>query len=397
MTKVVNGHCEERYAGVRDAFAAQFSAGRELGGAVAVVVGGELVVDLWAGVADHRTGRLWERDTPCLTFSCVKAVTATCVLMLAERGALDLDAPVAAYWPEFAAAGKERITVRQVLSHQAGLPAVTEPVSLEQGNDSVAMAARLAAQPPLWTPGEAHGYHALTFGWLLSEIVRRVSGQSIGAFIAEQIAGPMGLDLWVGAPEPVADRVARLASRFPDDRASVPVGAPRAPVTGLAAALADPQSLTHTALLNPPLLSGPAAFNRRDVLTAQWPATGGVTTASSLATFYARLLDSRLLSGATLSAALEPQSRGRDRVLLMESAFGLGFMLPSEVFPVPGPAAFGHSGAGGAFGMADPALDMSLAYVTNRLGSGVSPDSRSTELVAALYRCAAAPAGVSSS
>ena len=385
MPATVHGECHPRFAPVRDAFAASCAKGRELGAGVAVVADGELVVDLWAGTADHRSGRPWQRDTPCLAFSCVKAVTAACALLLADRGQLDLDAPVARYWPEFAAAGKERVTTRHLLSHRAGLPAVAAPATLEDGNRPRVMAARLAAQEPVWTPGTAHGYHALTFGWLVGEVVRRVSRRSLGTFARKEVT--KDLDLWIGAPPDVADRIARLVSRLPSDRSGPPLGAPRSPVAPLVAALADPTSLTHTALLNPPLLSSPTNANRRDVLSSEWPATGGVTTASALARWYWLLLAGEVLSEPALAAALVPHSRGKDRVLLLDSAFGLGFMLPSTVFPVPeaGVTAFGHSGAGGSLGMADPAYRVSLAYLTNRLGSGVSADRRSTDLLAALY------------
>ncbi len=277
------------------------------------------------------------------------------------------------------------MTTRQVLSHRAGIPALATPASLEEANDAGAMARRLADQPPVWTPGSAHGYHAMTFGWLVAEVVRRISGQSLGSFARTEVTH--GLDLWIGAPPEAADRAARLVSRLPSDRAGTPLGAPRTPIAPLAAALADPSSLAHAALLNPPLLASPANANRRDVLGAEWPATGGLTTASALARWYDRLLAGKILSPGALAAALVPHSRGEDRVLLLDSAFGLGFMLPSTVFPVPeaGGAAFGHTGAGGSIGMADPAHGVSLAYLTNRLGSGVTADRRSTELLAALY------------
>src|SRR5918994_982119 len=176
---MVHGECDPRFAAGREVFASSFARGQELGAAVAVFAHGELVVDLWGGTADHRTGRQWRPDTPCLAFSCIKAGTATCALLLADRGQLDLDAPVAGYWPEFAAAGKGQITTRHLLTHRAGLPALADPATLEEASDAAAMAARLAGQAPVWTPGTAHGYHALTFGWLVGEVVRRVSGRSV--------------------------------------------------------------------------------------------------------------------------------------------------------------------------------------------------------------------------
>ena len=211
MEAGVQGHCDQRFSRVAAVFARHFERGEEAGAAVCVYQGDEMVVDLWAGHADPRAGRRWERDTPCLAFSCAKAVTATAALRLAAAGACDLDGPVAAWWPEFAAAGKARATGVQLLSHQAGLPAFRDPVTVAAAADPAAMAARLAAQTPEWEPGTAHGYHALTYGWLAGELVRRLSGQTVGEYLAEHIAGPHGLDLWLGPPDEVIGRAARIS------------------------------------------------------------------------------------------------------------------------------------------------------------------------------------------
>ena len=218
----VEGACAEGYEVVREAFAANFVEPGEIGAAVAAVVDGQVVVDLRAGLADAHTGRAWQADTPVLVYSATKGPTALCALCLWERGALDIDAPVAEVWPEFAAAGKGRVTTRQLLTHQAGLPVFDEPISFTDCHDHDLVAARLAAQAPRWEPGTAHGYHPLTFGWLVGEVVRRVSGRSVGVMLAEEVARPLGLDLWIGLPPEREATVARLAPGRLDMTATVP-------------------------------------------------------------------------------------------------------------------------------------------------------------------------------
>ncbi|MBF8192770.1 beta-lactamase family protein, partial [Nonomuraea sp. K274] len=203
-------HCDPRFARVREVFERHFAEGEELGAAFAVYLDGELVVDLWDGVADRHTGRPWERDTPVFAYSCTKAIAATVLLRLADQGLVDVGAPVARVWPEFAAEGKAEITVEHLLTHQCGLPALEEPVPVEEFEDQAAIAARLARQAPIWEPGTAHGYHALTYGFLVGEVVRRVTGKSVGELVAAEIAGPQDLELWVGAPDTVINRTARL-------------------------------------------------------------------------------------------------------------------------------------------------------------------------------------------
>ncbi|ETK35742.1 serine hydrolase domain-containing protein, partial [Microbispora sp. ATCC PTA-5024] len=217
----IDGHCDPRFSQVREVFERHFAAGQEIGAAFAVFLDGEPVVDLWGGLADRRTGRPWERDTPVLAYSCTKAVAATALLLLAERGLVDVRAPVSAYWPEFAANGKAGVTVEHVLSHRAGLPAIEEQVPVEEFEDLPAIAARLAGQAPIWEPGAEHGYHAVSYGFLVGEIVRRVTGATAGEVVAAEIAGPRGLQMWLGAPPEVAERAARLsAGRRPDHAAA---------------------------------------------------------------------------------------------------------------------------------------------------------------------------------
>jgi CubicO group peptidase (beta-lactamase class C family) len=381
METEIHGHCDQRFSRVAAAFARHFERGEESGAAVCVYQGDDIVAELWAGYADQRAGRRWERDTPCLTFSCAKAVTAVSALRLAEAGGCDLDAPAAGWWPEFAAAGKERATGAQLLSHQAGLPAFRDPVSVAEAADPAAMAARLAAQPPEWEPGSAHGYHALTYGWLAGELVRRLSGQTVGAYLTEHIAGPLDLGLWLGGPAEVIGRAARIG-RGPRDRTD-----PRAGVT-TAAVSAQTADLARRAFGNPDPTSVPGGSNSVAVLSGGWPASGLLATAAGLAGFYRHLLAGRVVSPATLRGALAPRVSGTDRVLGVTTAFGLGFMLPSESFWVPRAAqqgAFGHTGLSGAIGLGDTSRGLAVGYVTNRMGNGAATGTRAARLVSAVY------------
>ncbi|WP_451916748.1 serine hydrolase domain-containing protein [Actinomadura keratinilytica] len=388
----VQGQCDPAFAAVRDVFEQHFADGLELGAAVAVYAGDRKVVDLWGGVADRRTGRAWRADTPCFAFSCTKALTATAALLLAERGAYDVDGPVTAWWPEFGAHGKERTTAAHLLSHQAGLPAFARPVTAEEAADPAAMAAELAAQEPEWTPGEGHGYHALTYGWLAGEIVRRLSGRTVGAFVKEEFAG--GLDLWIGAPDDVIERGARMTARrrgpAPDGgRRAAPGPAPDAALLErLAKAAADPASRLNRAVGNPH--PGKGGFNNPVVLRAGWPGAGMMTTAAGMAAFYRDLAAGRILRPDTLREAVRTRVQGPDLTMLQETAFGLGFMRPASSFRVPAAArasAFGHGGAGGSIGLGDAEAGLALAYLPNLMGDGLVGDLRAARLVEAAYRC----------
>ncbi|GAA5054527.1 CubicO group peptidase (beta-lactamase class C family) [Thermocatellispora tengchongensis] len=397
----VQGHCDPRFAGVRAVFERHFADGEELGAAVAVFHEGRAVVDLWGGVADRHTGRPWEAGTPALAYSCTKAVTATALLLLAERGQVDVRAPVADCWPEFAARGKGGITVEHLLTHQAGLPVLEESVPAEEFEDQPAIAARLAAQAPLWEPGTAHGYHAVTYGFLVGEVIRRVSGKSAGEIVAADIAGPLGLELWLGAPPEVAGRAARLSAGDRVPPAAAPSGTqaqppvseaapetPASPGQEVARAMADPGSLLNRALASPPVQRLKGGANNPVMLRAGWPALGMVATARGLAAFYRELIAGRVLRPATLRDATRRRVSGPDRVLLFDSSFGLGYMRPATTFLTPRPGAataFGHTGYGGSLGLGDPEHGLAMAYIPNRLSNAVAGNLRAYHLAEAAY------------
>ncbi|AZK95540.1 MULTISPECIES: serine hydrolase domain-containing protein [Streptomyces] len=385
---VINGEVAAGFEPVLEAFAANFARREEIGAAVCVYQDGRPVVDLWAGVADPDTGRPWERDTLQLVYSATKGATATAAHLLAQRGELDLDAPVAEYWPEFAANGKAEIPVRWLLSHQAGLVALDEPVPLDEALAWHPMTAALAAQRPQWTPGTAHGYHGRTWGWLVGEVIRRVSGRTPGRFFTEEIARPLGLDFFIGLPPGERDRVSRMVYRKPDvDLTTVPEESVPEDLRDLVAAWRDPNSLSNRAFA----VTDPANidFDSPEVQAAELPSSNGIGTAHALARMYAALIGEvdgvRLLTPETLALATEEQAHGRDQVMVVPSRFTSGFMLPTAAIPMTGSAAFGHTGRGGSLGFADPEHVIAFGYVMNHIISG-SDDMRATALTNAVHK-----------
>lgn len=380
----IHGLHDDRFAAVREVFAQHFADGLEVGAAVAVTVGGVAVVDLWGGVADPETGRAWERDTLVNVFSTTKAMTALCALRLVERGELDLDRPVAFYWPEFAAAGKSELPVRWLLSHRSGLAAVRDPLPGEALFDWKAMTSALAAETPWWPAGTAHGYHAVTFGWLVGEVVRRVSGKSLGQFFADEIAGPCGLDFHIGVSEAEDPRIATMGSLPMEEVAGEPsLGA---------AILNDFESVTAKAFVNPASLMDPGTVNSRDWRGAEIPGANGHSDARSLARLYGGLATDGTVEGrsvidnATRDLATQVESDGQDLVLQVPTRFGLGFMLHHPGLPLgPHEGAFGHPGAGGSLGFADPVSGVGFGYVMNRMGPHILLDPRPKALLNAVY------------
>ncbi|MER7406613.1 serine hydrolase domain-containing protein [Streptomyces sp. NPDC000070] len=379
----VHGTVAEGFEPVRDAFVRNFAALGERGAAVAVYRDGQRVVDLWAGTKDVDGTDPWERGTAQVVRSATKGVAAAVLLLLHQRGLLDLDAPVGHYWPEFKARGKERVLVRHVLNHRAGLPVLDQPLTPEQALDPLRGPEAVAAQAPAWEPGTGHGYHALTYGWLLDELVRRVTGQGTGAWLASQITGPLGLDLWLGLPESEAGRVGRVGRVEGPE----PTGGLRArPKRSVTEAYEDPASLTRRAFaaITPfPDQNDPA------YRAAALPATNAIATADGLARFYATLIGdtvgaARLFTPQTVALARAEESAGPDRVLVVGTRFGLGYMLHGSASPFLTPGSFGHPGRGGALGFADPDTGIAFGYVTNGFRKTVTADPRAQGLVRAV-------------
>ncbi|MGW3913571.1 serine hydrolase domain-containing protein [Streptomyces sp. NPDC005070] len=378
----VNGTVTEGFEPVREAFAANFATLGDRGAAVTVYRDGHKVVDLWGGTRDVDGTEPWERDTAQIVRSATKGVAAAVLLLLAQRGRLDPDAPVAAYWPEYKAHGKEHTRVRHLLAHRAGVPAVDRPLTPAEAADPDLTAAAVAAQTPAWAPGAAHGYHAQTYGWLTGELVRRVTGRTIGRWIAEELARPLDLDLWVGLPEAVAGRVGRVAQT---EAPATPGGLKTRPKRAVSDAYADPGSLTRRAFaaITPMPDENDPAYR-----AAALPASNGIATADGLARFYAALIGEvdgvRLFTPETLSAARSEQSAGPDRVLVVNTRFGLGYMLHGGASPLLSPGSFGHPGRGGALGFADPESGIAFGYVTNGFRKSVTADPRAQSLIRAV-------------
>lgn len=391
----VHGTVSEGFEGVRDAFEQNFAEHGDVGAGVSVFVDGECVVDLTGGTVGKGSDETYGADALQLVFSSTKGIAAVCAHLLAQRGQLDFDAKVADIWPEFAQNGKADATVADVMSHRVGLPVVDERLSLEQVLAIDPIVDALAAQAPVWDPGTAHGYHALTYGWLVGEIVKRVDGRPIGQFVAEELSGPLGLDLWIGLPEAEHGRVVPLIAMDPTEASFDPsaLDPDIAPLLGeMATAFLDPESITNRALhlngaFNLEAGSG-LAWNRPEVWRSQIPAANGITNARSLAKLYASCVSEvdgvRILDDETVKRATEERSEGRDKTLIVPTRFGLGFFIPSSFSPLMGPASFGHAGAGGSLGLADADRRVGFAYVMNKMSANLSNDPRTGGLIAAV-------------
>ncbi|MFE7172090.1 serine hydrolase domain-containing protein [Streptomyces sp. NPDC057616] len=389
----VNGAVAEGFEPVREAFARNFETLGDRGAAVAVYRDGHKVVDLWGGaknVDDDADGAApWEHGTAQIVRSATKGVAAAALLLLNQRGELDLDAPVGEYWPEFKAAGKERTRVWQLLAHRAGVPALDRPLTPAEALDPVLGAEAVAAQAPVWEPGTDHGYHAQTYSWLTGELVRRVTGRGIGAWVADEIAGPAGADLWLGLPAAEAARAGRVGKIEPP---ADPRGLKTRPKRAVADAYADPDSLTCRAFaaITPMPDENDPAYR-----AAALPASNGIATAEGLARFYASLIGevdggTRLFTPETVELARGERSAGPDRVLVVPTRFGLGYMLHGAASPLLSPTSFGHPGRGGALGFADPASGIAFGYVTNGFRKSVTADPRAQALVRAVQGAIAA-------
>jgi CubicO group peptidase (beta-lactamase class C family) len=369
----VQGRCEPGFEPLRHALGDVVRTGFEVGAALAVHVGKHQVVDLWVGHADSARTRPWAGDTLVNLYSVGKAVTALCALRLVDAGALDLSSPVARYWPEFAQAGKERLPVRQLLTHQSGLPAIGTVLPAGAGLQWKVMTDALAAQAPWWEPGTAHGYHVNTAGFLIGEVVRRVTGRTIGTYLREEIAEPAAIDfLWGFGPELDA-RCAEIVPPVPSPEArerAAMFDTDLATLEGLA-------RMRLAAYRNPPDLSGFGVVNSRQWRAAEIPSTNGHGSARAVARLYSALATDgdlagvHILSPDIIRMASAEHAYGEDVVLQRPTRFGLGFQLTMRERPLgPGPRAFGHFGAGGSLGFADPDAQVAIGYAMNQSRPG---------------------------
>jgi CubicO group peptidase (beta-lactamase class C family) len=373
----LHGFCDPRFERVREVFDESFARDLETGASVAVAVDGRVVVDLWGGFADAARTRPWQRDTLVNLYSTTKGLTALCAHLLVERGALDLEAPVARYWPEFAQAGKQQVRVRHLLCHQAGLAGLRRDLTVEDLYDWETTTAALAAETPWWEPGSAHGYHALTFGHLVGEVVRRIDGRSLGAFFRDEVARPLGADLHIGL---AAEHDARVAELIPP---------PADPALQQLLA-SNPGSLLARALANPP--ADPRVTATRAWRGAEIPAANGHGHARSIARVYAALACGGSLDGVTLcrpetlERASSVAAAGPDQVLQMSMSWGLGYVVNAgkDIYG-PNPRSYGHTGFGGSFGFADPDARVAVGYAMSRMAATLVNEPRGTALIGALY------------
>jgi CubicO group peptidase (beta-lactamase class C family) len=380
---LIEGTCDPRFERVKEAFAATFASPYECGAAMAVVIDGKPVVDLWAGHADKARTMPWGRDTLVNLFSTTKGLLAICAHRLIDQGLLDLDTPVAAYWPEFARAGKDHIRVRQLLNHCAGLAALRKPIPDEAMYDWSAMTSALAAEEPWWTPGTRHGYHAITIGFLVGEVIRRITGKSVGQYLHDEIAGPLGLDCHIGLREQDDARCGQMI------QSPAP---PKDQVNIFQYAQEHRESVTARAFFNPPGAMKLSAVNSRAWRGAEIPAANGHGTARGLARLYGALACGgvcdgvRVLTPEAIARCHTEESNGLDAVLMIPTRFSTGFMLSQPHDPMgPNPRTFGHPGAGGSIGFADPDARVGFGYTMNKMGPYILMDPRPRAMVDALY------------
>jgi CubicO group peptidase (beta-lactamase class C family) len=388
---LIGGDVDEGYGKLADVFRRNMTSGQEIGAAVTVYRDGVKVVDLWGGYRNGITKAPWKEDTAVTVFSTTKGVSSLAVAVAASRGLISYDAKVADYWPEFAQAGKESVTVRQLLAHQAGLPVLDQPLTLDDLADPVKMSAKIAAQAPAWTPGERYGYHGVSLGWYESELIRHAdpAGRSLGRYFADEIATPLGLDFYIGLPASVdRSRIARLHGW---SAAEALLHLNTMP-SGLVLGLLNPFSLTRRAFTIPGTRE-PADLNRDELRIVEIPASNGIGTARSVAKLYGCVAGgggeiglTPATLGSLANAAVPPIKGLRDKVLHIDTVFSLGFMKPFPKFKFgSSDKAFGTPGTGGSFGMADPNTGIGFGYVMNRLGFHICSDPRELALRHTLF------------
>ena len=391
----IDGYVAPGWEPVRDAFAANFGSPEEVGAGAAVYHRGALVADLWGGSFDAAGTAPYAEDTLQLVFSTTKGITAIALAMCVERGLIGYDDPVAKRWPEFAAHGKADATVAQLISHQCGLYTVDGPITLEDALHWPTVTARLADTAPRWPIGTSHGYHALTYGWLAGELVRRVdpAQRSLGTFVREEIVEPLGVELWIGLPESMEPRVSRMISSPPP--ADPALAAIAAQFIGPGTPAGDALSLNGAfGEIGKPIGGGDMAFNTRAVHAAEIPAANCITNARSLAKVYAATMapvdgvqlfgdETRNVARATVTPEGEP-----DACLLMNTTFGMGFMTHGPFTPYAGPGSYGHPGAGGSVAFAQPERELACAYVMNQMAGNLAGDLRAQAIIDAAAACA---------
>jgi CubicO group peptidase (beta-lactamase class C family) len=396
----IGGWVAPGFEGVRDAFAENFRRHGDKGASLGVYVDGEAKVDLWGGTADVSTGRPWTQDSVSIVYSATKGATAILAWLLAQRGLLDFDAPVTRYWPEFAGGGKAGVPVRYLFTHQAGLPYLDQRLTRAEVLEGSRIVEVLEQEVPAWEPGTAHGYHALTYGWLAGALIAKATGATLGEVFQAEIAKPLGLDFHIGLPAQDIPRVAPLVDMPPPDPHALDAitdPAQRDLLMALGAAALDPESGFSRALSTNGALPTPdaTAWNDPRVYQAEMPAANGISNGRALARLYAATVSevdgTRLLTAGTAEAARAEQVNGPDRTLIVPSRFATGFQLPAPGSPQLSPDSFGHQGAGGALGFADVRHRVGFGYVQNQLlGGGPAGDPRTQGVIAAVARAVGA-------
>ena len=371
---MAEGFAQDRFAAVRTAFEANLANGTDVGASFCATLEGETVVDLWGGFADEEKTRPWEQDTIINVYSTTKTMTALTALLLADRGELDFDAPVARYWPEFAANGKDAVKVSHLMSHSAGLSGWKEPITTEDLYDWDKATSLLAAQAPYWEPGTAPGYHALTQGYLVGEVVRRIAGKSLGAVFHDEIAGPLGTDFHIGLPASEDGRVADLI--------------PPPPGVGISDGVQT--ELQNNMSHNPGI--DVRATRTRAWRGAEIPAAGGTGNARSIAKVHTILANGgvsggkRFMSEAGCRKALELQIEGTDLILGTPVRFGMGFGLAGGMVPLPSPNSFFWGGYGGSLVIIDMDARTTFGYAMNRMAGTTTGDMRALGLSVAMWQ-----------
>jgi CubicO group peptidase (beta-lactamase class C family) len=386
MTDTVKGQCDPKFSEVRDEFERSFSERGEKGASVCLSVNGETVVDLWGGVADTKTGEAWAEDTVSIVFSCTKAATALCAHILIDRGQMELQAPVSKYWPEYAKNGKENTTVQMMLNHESAIPALREPVKEGGFLDWDYMIKRMEDEPAWWEPGVRNGYHMVNFGWTVGELVRRVSGKSLGQFFADEVAEPTGANFWIGIPEDAKLHIADILPHMPS--VTDPVS------DFMQSLLGDPKSIQALSFLN----NGGWGANDADAHHAEIGGAGGISNARGQVAMYTPLAcdDGKLVSSERLAAmSMVSTATQRDATLLVPTRFASGFMKSmdnralrsgQDQSAIIGEKAFGHVGAGGHIGFADPECGLAFSYTMSQMGQGLLMNERGQSLIDAAYR-----------